>query len=86
MVTNVGEKYLKMNIHILGICGTFMGGLAQILVEKGYRVSGSDHQFYPPMSDQLDLLGVEMIKGYGANDLPEAEVSPLFGKRGLFSS
>ena len=74
MVTNVGEKYLKMNIHILGICGTFMGGLAQILIEKGYKVSGSDHQFYPPMSDQLDLLGVEMIKGYGASDLPKADL------------
>ena len=53
-----------MKIHILGICGTFMGGLAQILIEKGHQVSGSDHQFYPPMSDQLDALGVEMIQGY----------------------
>ena len=39
-----------MRIHILGICGTFMGGLAQILKESGHTISGSDIQFYPPMS------------------------------------
>ena len=70
MVTNVTGKYLKMKIHILGICGTFMGGLAQILVEKGHIVSGSDKQFYPPMSDQLKSLGVKMIEGYEESDLP----------------
>ena len=74
MVTNVTDKYLKMKIHILGICGTFMGGLAQILVEKGHIVSGSDKQFYPPMSDQLDSLGVEMIKGYEESSLPSADL------------
>jgi len=74
MVTNVTDKYLKMKIHILGICGTFMGGLAQILVEKGHKVSGSDKQFYPPMSDQLDSLGVEMIKGYEESSLPSADL------------
>ena len=74
MVTNVTDKYLKMKIHILGICGTFMGGLAQILVEKGHTVSGSDKQFYPPMSDQLDSLGVEMIEGYEESSLPAADL------------
>ena len=74
MVTNVTGKYLKMKIHILGICGTFMGGLAQILVEKGHIVSGSDKQFYPPMSDQLKSLGVQMIEGYEASDLPCADL------------
>ncbi len=74
MVTNVTDKYLKMKIHILGICGTFMGGLAQILVEKGHNVSGSDKQFYPPMSDQLDSLGVEMIEGYEESALPAADL------------
>ena len=74
MVTNVTDKYLKMKIHILGICGTFMGGLAQILVEKGHEVSGSDKQFYPPMSDQLDSLGVEMIRGYEESSLPSADL------------
>ena len=74
MVTNVTDKYLKMKIHILGICGTFMGGLAQILVEKGHKVSGSDKQFYPPMSNQLDSLGVEMIEGYEESSLPSADL------------
>ena len=63
-----------MKIHILGICGTFMGGLAQILVEKGHQVSGSDHQFYSPMSGQLEALGVEMIQGYDSVNLPDAEL------------
>ena len=53
-----------MKIHILGICGTFMGGLAQILKESGHQVSGSDNQFYPPMSDNLDSLEIELIEGY----------------------
>ena len=74
MVTNVTGKYLKMKIHILGICGTFMGGLAQILLEKGHIVSGSDKQFYPPMSDQLKSLGVQMIEGYEESDLPCADL------------
>ena len=74
MVTNVTDKYLKMKIHILGICGTFMGGLAQILVEKGHTVSGCDKQFYSPMSDQLDTLGVEMIEGYEESALPVADL------------
>ena len=51
-----------------------MGGLAQILVEKGHQVSGSDHQFYSPMSDQLEVLGVEMIQGYDSVNLPDAEL------------
>ena len=51
-----------------------MGGLAQILVEKGHQVSGSDHQFYPPMSGQLEALGVEMIQGYDTVNLPDADL------------
>lgn len=51
-----------------------MGGLAQILAEKGHQVSGSDHQFYPPMSGQLEALGVEMIQGYDSVNLPDAEL------------
>ena len=74
MVTNVTDKYVKMKIHILGICGTFMGGLAQILVEKGHTVSGSDKQFYPPMSHQLNSLGVNMIEGYEESALPAADL------------
>ena len=48
-----------MRIHILGICGTFMGGLAQILKESGHEISGSDIQFYPPMSDYLDSFDID---------------------------
>ena len=63
-----------MRIHILGICGTFMGGLAQILKESGHDISGSDAQFYPPMSDHLDNLGINMIKGYSKDALPKADL------------
>jgi len=63
-----------MRIHILGICGTFMGGLAQILKESGHEISGSDAQFYPPMSDHLDAMEVDMIKGYSKDTLPKADL------------
>ena len=63
-----------MRIHILGICGTFMGGLAQILKESGHSISGSDNQFYPPMSDHLENLDVEMIKGYSSKSMPDADL------------
>ena len=51
-------------IHILGICGTFMGGLAALARSLGYQVSGSDKNVYPPMSTQLDKLGIKMHQGY----------------------
>ena len=63
-----------MRIHILGICGTFMGGLAQILKESGHSISGSDNQFYPPMSVHLEGLDVEMIKGYSSMSMPDADL------------
>jgi UDP-N-acetylmuramate: L-alanyl-gamma-D-glutamyl-meso-diaminopimelate ligase len=63
-----------MRIHILGICGTFMGGLAQILKESGHEISGSDAQFYPPMSDHLDNLGIDMVRGYSKDKLPKADL------------
>ena len=50
-----------MRIHILGVCGTFMAGLAHILVESGHKVSGSDNQFYPPMSEYLKKIGIKTI-------------------------
>ena len=53
-----------MHIHILGICGTFMGGIAAIACEAGHRVTGCDANVYPPMSDQLRGLGIELIEGY----------------------
>ena len=58
-----------MHIHILGICGTFMGGIAAIAREAGHRVTGCDAGVYPPMSDQLRALGIDLIEGYGAHQL-----------------
>ena len=55
-----------MHIHILGICGTFMGGLAVLARESGHRVTGCDANVYPPMSTQLESMGIELIQGYGA--------------------
>lgn len=58
-----------LHIHIIGICGTFMGGLAVIARQSGYRVSGSDQQVYPPMSTQLQEQGIELMEGYRAENL-----------------
>ncbi len=58
-----------MHIHILGICGTFMGGIAAIAREAGHRVTGCDANVYPPMSDQLRGLGIELIEGFGPDQL-----------------
>jgi UDP-N-acetylmuramate: L-alanyl-gamma-D-glutamyl-meso-diaminopimelate ligase len=58
-----------MHIHILGICGTFMGGLAALAREAGHRVTGCDLGVYPPMSDQLRALGIELIEGYSADQM-----------------
>jgi UDP-N-acetylmuramate: L-alanyl-gamma-D-glutamyl-meso-diaminopimelate ligase len=53
-----------MHIHILGICGTFMAGIARLARELGMTVSGSDAHAYPPMSDQLASLGIHIMTGY----------------------
>lgn len=58
-----------MHIHILGICGTFMGGVAALARAAGHRVTGSDQNVYPPMSDQLAALGIELIEGYDPQQL-----------------
>jgi UDP-N-acetylmuramate: L-alanyl-gamma-D-glutamyl-meso-diaminopimelate ligase len=58
-----------MHIHILGICGTFMGGLAALARESGHKVTGCDANVYPPMSDQLRGLGIELIEGFAADQL-----------------
>jgi UDP-N-acetylmuramate: L-alanyl-gamma-D-glutamyl-meso-diaminopimelate ligase len=52
------------HLHILGICGTFMGGIAALAKELGFRVTGCDAQVYPPMSTQLEQLGIELMQGY----------------------
>ena len=58
-----------MHIHILGICGTFMGGLAALAVQAGHKVTGCDTGVYPPMSDQLRALGIELMEGYGTDQM-----------------
>jgi UDP-N-acetylmuramate: L-alanyl-gamma-D-glutamyl-meso-diaminopimelate ligase len=58
-----------MHVHILGICGTFMGGIAALARAAGHRVTGSDQSVYPPMSEQLAALGIELIEGYQPEQL-----------------
>jgi UDP-N-acetylmuramate: L-alanyl-gamma-D-glutamyl-meso-diaminopimelate ligase len=58
-----------MHIHILGICGTFMGGVAQLARATGHRVTGCDTGVYPPMSTQLEAAGIELVEGYGAGQI-----------------
>src|SRR5690348_6055704 len=68
-----------MHVHILGICGTFMGGIAAIARAAGHRVTGSDRNVYPPMSTQLEALGVEVIEGFEAAQLDPAPDVVLVG-------
>ncbi|HNQ04254.1 MAG TPA: UDP-N-acetylmuramate:L-alanyl-gamma-D-glutamyl-meso-diaminopimelate ligase [Thiobacillaceae bacterium] len=58
-----------MHIHILGICGTFMGGVAAIAQQAGHTVTGCDNHVYPPMSTQLESLGIRLTQGYGTEQL-----------------
>ena len=60
-----------MHLHILGICGTFMGGIAAIAKQMGFRVSGCDANVYPPMSTQLEQLGIELKQGYKVEHLDD---------------
>ena len=62
-----------MHIHILGICGTFMGGLAVLAKEAGHKVTGCDANVYPPMSTQLEAQGIELIQGFNAD---QAKLNP----------
>ena len=61
-----------MHVHILGICGTFMGGIAAIARAAGHRVTGSDRNVYPPMSTQLEAMGINVIQGFEAAQLDPA--------------
>ncbi|MBB5203506.1 UDP-N-acetylmuramate: L-alanyl-gamma-D-glutamyl-meso-diaminopimelate ligase [Inhella inkyongensis] len=58
-----------MHLHILGICGTFMGGLAALACEAGHKVTGCDANVYPPMSTQLEQLGIELIEGWSPDQM-----------------
>ena len=64
-----------MHVHILGICGTFMGGIAQLAQAMGHRVTGSDSNVYPPMSTQLEAAGITLYQGYDtAQFTPQPDV------------
>ncbi|TBW56200.1 UDP-N-acetylmuramate:L-alanyl-gamma-D-glutamyl-meso-diaminopimelate ligase [Marinobacter halodurans] len=68
-----------MHIHILGICGTFMGSLAVLAREAGHKVTGSDQGVYPPMSTQLEAQGIKLMEGYCADNLKPAPDLVLIG-------
>ena len=66
-----------MHIHILGICGTFMGGIALLARELGFKVSGSDENVYPPMSTQLADAGINLTEGFDPSRLfPSQDAAP----------
>ena len=74
-----------MRVHILGICGTFMAGIAVIAKQLGHEVSGSDANIYPPMSDQLREQGIHLIEGFDAsqlNPMPDVVIVGNAMKRG----
>ncbi len=68
-----------MKIHILGICGTFMGGLAVLARALGHEVSGSDANVYPPMSTMLEQQGIDLIQGYDPSQLDPAPDMVVIG-------
>ncbi|MDX1634773.1 MAG: UDP-N-acetylmuramate:L-alanyl-gamma-D-glutamyl-meso-diaminopimelate ligase [Marinobacter sp.] len=68
-----------MHIHILGVCGTFMGSLAVLARQLGHRVTGSDQGVYPPMSTQLEAQGIDLMEGYDAAHLEPAPDLVLIG-------
>jgi len=65
----LGYNSFSMHIHILGICGTFMGGIAAIAQQAGHKVTGCDANVYPPMSTQLEARGIELIESFGAEQI-----------------
>jgi UDP-N-acetylmuramate: L-alanyl-gamma-D-glutamyl-meso-diaminopimelate ligase len=68
-----------MKLHILGICGTFMGGVAALARELGHEVDGSDQNVYPPMSTQLEQLGITLTSGYKAEHITADTVQVIVG-------
>lgn len=68
-----------MHVHILGICGTFMGGIAAIAKSLGYTVTGSDRNVYPPMSTQLEQLGISLSEGYDKSQFEPAPDIVIIG-------
>lgn len=70
LFSHVADSTEFMRLHILGICGTFMGSLAQLAKQQGHRVSGSDAGVYPPMSDQLEAAGITLSEGFDPANIP----------------
>ena len=68
-----------MHIHILGICGTFMGGIAVLAKQAGHTVSGSDENVYPPMSTQLEAQGIELCEGYQPEHISDSVDQVVIG-------
>jgi len=75
----VYRTYNEMHIHILGICGTFMAGIAELAVQLGHRVTGADTSVYPPMSTFLHKRGIEIHEGYDPGQLEPAPDLVLIG-------
>jgi UDP-N-acetylmuramate: L-alanyl-gamma-D-glutamyl-meso-diaminopimelate ligase len=73
------QQDLLMHLHILGICGTFMGGIAAIAKAMGHQVTGSDANVYPPMSTQLEQLGITLTQGYDPAQLDPAPDLVIIG-------
>jgi UDP-N-acetylmuramate: L-alanyl-gamma-D-glutamyl-meso-diaminopimelate ligase len=73
------QQDLLMHLHILGICGTFMGGIAAIAKAMGHQVTGSDANVYPPMSTQLEQLGITLTQGYDPSQLDPAPDLVIIG-------
>jgi UDP-N-acetylmuramate: L-alanyl-gamma-D-glutamyl-meso-diaminopimelate ligase len=73
------KRSIRVHIHILGICGTFMGSLAILAKQLGHRVTGSDANVYPPMSTQLEQQGIELIQGYDPVQLEPAPDMVVIG-------
>src|SRR5438552_14498167 len=68
-----------MHYHLIGICGTAMASLAGMLQARGHRVTGSDQNVYPPMSTQLEELGIEIMQGYKAENSAVERDSTVVG-------
>ena len=72
-----------MHIHILGICGTLMGSIACLAKELGHVVSGTDKNIYPPMSNQLQNLGIALDQGYKTTSIPSATDLVIIGNANI---
>src|SRR5829696_7357154 len=68
-----------MHYHLIGICGTAMASLAGMLQARGHKVTGSDQNVYPPMSTQLEELGIEILQGYNAGNADTARDVTVVG-------